>query len=116
MKRNCTNKSFNHVTDFYCHNCHAMGHKEIDCRKPKYDNDRRNSRMFGNTNPIDRRRSNERTSRERKPFDERKQIICYKCNNFGHIYQNFQPPIDQQNPRRRSPVCQLCNNFRHIEK
>ena len=71
MKRDCTNKSFNHVTNFYCHNCHGMGHKEIDCKKPKYDNDKRNNGMSGNTNPIDRRRSNERTSRERRPFDER---------------------------------------------
>ena len=62
MKRDCTNKSFNHVKDFYCHNCHGMGHKAIHFRKPKYDNDRSNSRMCGNTNPGDRRRSNERTS------------------------------------------------------
>lgn len=38
MKRNCTNKSFNHVTNFNSHNFHGMGHKEIDCKKPKYDN------------------------------------------------------------------------------
>ena len=55
MKRNCTNKSFNHVMDFYFHNCHGMGHRVIDCRKPKYDNDRRNSRMSGNIIPPDRR-------------------------------------------------------------
>ena len=84
MKRDCTNKSFNHVKDFYCHNCHVMGHKAIDCRKPKYDNDRRNSRMSGNTNPADRR-SSERTSREGRPYEDRRQILCYKCNNFGHI-------------------------------
>ena len=72
VKVNCTNKSFNHVTDFYCYNCHGMDHREIDCRKPKYDNDRRNSRISKNTNPIDRRRSNERTSRERRPYEERK--------------------------------------------
>ena len=64
MKRHCTNKSIYHVKDFYCHNCHGMGHKSIDCRKPTYDNDKRNGRMVGYTNPIDRRRSNERTSRE----------------------------------------------------
>ena len=55
MKRDCTNKSFNHVKDSYCYNFHGMGHKEIGFRKPKYDNDRINSRMFGNTNPTDRR-------------------------------------------------------------
>ena len=41
MKRDYTNKSFNHVMNFYCHNCHAVGHKEIDCKKPKYDNDKK---------------------------------------------------------------------------
>ena len=45
MKRYCTNKSFNHVTKYHCHNYHGIGHNEIDCRKPKYDNDRRNTRM-----------------------------------------------------------------------
>ena len=69
MKRDCTNKSFNHVKDFYCHNCHGMGHKASDCRKPNYDNDRKNSRMSRNINPIDRRRSNERTSSEGRPYE-----------------------------------------------
>ena len=72
MKRDCTNKSFNHVKDFYCHNFHGMSHKEIDFRKHTYDNDRRNSRMSRNINPIDRRRSNERTSREGRPYGERR--------------------------------------------
>ena len=71
------------------------------------------SRMSRNTNPIDRRRSNERTSREGRPYKERRQIVCYKCNNFGHIAQNRHAPDDQQNPRSRTPVCQLCNNFGH---
>ena len=30
MKRDCANKSFNHLKDFYCHNCHGMGHNAID--------------------------------------------------------------------------------------
>ena len=72
MKIDCKNKSFNHVKDFYCHNCHSMGHKTIDCRKPKYDNDRRNTIMSRNTNPTDRRRSNERKSREIWSYEERK--------------------------------------------
>ena len=58
MKREIKNKSFNYVKEFYCHNFHGMGHKEIDCRKPKYDNDRMNNRKSRNTNPIARRRSN----------------------------------------------------------
>ena len=47
VKRDCTNKSFIHVTNFYCHNYHGVGHKEIDCKKPKYDNDKGNNRMYG---------------------------------------------------------------------
>ena len=105
MKRDCTNKSFNHVKDFYCHNFHGMGHNAIDCRKPKYDNDRRHSRMSWYTNPKDRRRSNERTLREGRPYEERRQIMCYKCNYFGHIAQNCHAPIDQKNPRSRTLVC-----------
>ena len=85
MKRDCTNKSFNHVKDFYCHNCHGMSHKAIDFRKPKYDNDRRNSIMSRNTNPIDRRRYNEKTSREGRSYEERRKIVCFKCKNVGHI-------------------------------
>jgi hypothetical protein len=77
MKIDCTNKSFSHVKYFYCHNCHGMGHNAIDCRKPKYDNDRRNNRMYRNTNPIDRRKSNERTSREGRSYEEKRQIMCY---------------------------------------
>jgi hypothetical protein len=49
-----------------------MGHKEIHCKKPNYDNDRRNSRISRNTNPIDRRIFNERTSREGRPYEERR--------------------------------------------
>ena len=72
MKRDCTNKLFKHVKDFYFHNFHGMGHKEIDYKNLKYDNDRRNSRMFRNTNyPIDKR-SNERTLREGRPYKERR--------------------------------------------
>lgn len=42
--------------------------------------------------------------------------MLYKCNNFGHIDQNFHAPVDQQNPRSRTLVSQLCNNFKHIPK
>ena len=48
----------------------SMSHKEIDCRKPKYDNDRRKRGISRNTNPTDRRRSNEKTSREGRPYEE----------------------------------------------
>ena len=66
MKRDCTNKSFNHVKEFYCHNCHGMGHKEIYCRKPKYDNDRRNSRMSRNTNPTNMQKNQLKDIKRRK--------------------------------------------------
>ena len=75
--------------------CRGMGHNAIDCRKPKYDNDRRNSRMSINTNPIDRRRS----------YEDKIQIMCYKCNNLGHIAQNSHAFDDQENPRSRALVC-----------
>ena len=94
MKRDCTNNSFNHVMKFYCHNCHGIGHNTIDCRKPKYDNDRRHRRMSRNTNLVDRRRSNQRTSREGRPYEEKRKIVCYKSNNFGHIAHNCQEAID----------------------
>ena len=93
MKRDCKNKSFNHVKDFNCHNCHGIGHKAIYCRKTKYDNDRRNSRMSRNTNPADRRRSNERTSR--RSYEDRRQIVYYKCNNLGHIARSCHALDDQ---------------------
>ena len=48
-----------------------MGHKEINCKKFKYDNDRRNSRMSRNTNPVDRRRSNGRTSRVGRSYKDK---------------------------------------------
>ena len=93
-----------------------MGHNAIDRRKPKYDNDRRNSRMSRYTNHVDRRRSNERTLREGISYEDRRHIVCYKCNNLGHIAQNCHAPDNQQNPRSRAPICQLCNNFRHTMK
>ena len=72
MKRDCTNKSFNHVKDFYCHNFHDMGYNEIVCRKPKYDNDRRYGRISRNTNPTNRVRYNEMTSREGRSYEDRR--------------------------------------------
>ena len=105
MKRDFTNKTFNHVKYFYCHNFHGMGHNAINCRKPKYDKDKRNSRMSRNTNPADRRRSNEWTSREGRSYENIRQIMCYKCNNLGHISWNYHAPDNQQNPRSREPIC-----------
>ena len=116
MKRDCTNKSFNHVEDFYCHNCHGVGHNAIDCRKPKYDNDRRNSRMSRYINLVDRRRPNEQTSREGNSYEDRRKIMCYKSKNLGYIAWNFNAPYDQKNTKRRVHICQLCNNFRHTKK
>ena len=52
MKRDCTGKSFKPITNFYCYNCHGYGHKVVECKKPKFDGNNGNSRMFRNTNPT----------------------------------------------------------------
>lgn len=41
---------FKPISIFYCHNCHGYGHSAIDCKKPKFDSDNENSKMFRNTN------------------------------------------------------------------
>lgn len=80
MKRDCKNNSIKHVIDFYCYNFHGNGHKAIDCKKPKFNNNDRNSRI--STNLADNGRSN----------GERKKIICYRCNKLGHIARNCRTP------------------------
>ena len=40
-------------------------------------------------------RSNERTLREGRAYEDIREIVCYKCNNFGHIAWNCQAPDDQ---------------------
>ena len=64
MKRDFTGKSFIPITNFYCYNCHGYGHKEIECKKPKFGGNNANSRMSRNTNPIgnERGRSQNRSS------------------------------------------------------
>ena len=64
MKRDCTSKSFKPITNFYYYNCHGFGHKIVDCKKPKFDSNNRNSRMFRDTNPSsnERRRSSRRSN------------------------------------------------------
>ena len=57
MKRDCICKSFKPITNFYFYNCHGYGHKKVDCKKPKFDGNNKNSRMFRNTNPIGNGRS-----------------------------------------------------------
>ena len=52
MKRDCTGKPFKPITNFYCYNCHGYGHKEVECKKPKFDGNNANSRMSRNTNPV----------------------------------------------------------------
>ena len=71
-------KSFKKISNFYCHNCHGYGHYALDCKKPNLDsNNNTNSRMFRNTKNVgSRRRSHNNESRERR------QIICYRCNNI----------------------------------
>lgn len=52
IKRDCTSKSFKPITNLYCYRCHGYGHKVVNCKKPKFDSDNENSRMFRKTNPI----------------------------------------------------------------
>ena len=61
-------KPFKPILYFYCHNCHGYGHNVVDCKKPKFDNDNANSRMFRDTNPIGgrRKRSHSNDSGERR--------------------------------------------------
>ena len=56
MKRDYTCKSFKHISKLYCYNCHGYEHNAVDCKKPKFDNDNANSRMFRDTNPTGNRR------------------------------------------------------------
>ena len=48
MKRYCIDKSFELITNLYCYNCHGYGHKVVECKKPKFVDDNKNSRMFRN--------------------------------------------------------------------
>ena len=68
MKRDCTGNSFKDVKDFYCYNFHGISYRDNDCRKPIFDNDNRNSRMFRGTKNVgnnERSRSSQKISRER---------------------------------------------------
>ena len=70
-------------------------------------NRNQNNRMFRNTNHASSiRRSHNNES------GERRQIICYICNNLGHIARNCRAPNNKYNEKIRNvPVCHLCNNF-----
>ena len=64
--------------------------KIVDCKKPKFDSNNGNSRIFRNTNPAgdERGRSQSKSNDGEKSNDERKKFVCYKCNNPGHIARN----------------------------
>ena len=81
-------KSFKPISNFYCHNCHGYGHNVVDCKKPKFDNDNENSRMFRDINPTGNRRKRSHNN----DSGERRQIVCYRCNNLGHITRNCRAP------------------------
>ena len=57
MKRDFTGKSFKPITNLYCYNYHGYGRKVVECRKSKFFDDNKNSRMFRNINPIGNGRS-----------------------------------------------------------
>ena len=91
IEDNCKGKSFKPISKFYCHNCHGYGHNAEDCKKPKSNSDNENSRMFRDTNPT--RRNWRRKSHSRSNDNgERRKIVCYKCNNLGHIARNCRAP------------------------
>ena len=46
----CKGKSFKPISKFYCHKCHGYGHYVVDCKKPKFDNNNENSRIYRNIN------------------------------------------------------------------
>ena len=56
MKKFFIGKSFKPITNLYYYNYHGYGHKAVECKKPKFVDDNKNSRMFRNTNPIGNRR------------------------------------------------------------
>ena len=96
MKRYCIGKSFKPITNFYCYNCHGFGHKAVNCRKPKFDSNNSNSRMFRDTNPTDneRRISSRRSNEGEGANRTRSNIVCYKCNKFGHITRNYRALVN----------------------
>ena len=49
MKRDFIGKSFIPITNFYCYNCHGCGDKAVECKKPKFNCNDTNSRMYRNT-------------------------------------------------------------------
>ena len=119
MKRDYIGKSFKPITNFYCYNCHGYGHKVVDCQKPKFDINNGNSRIFSNTVPIGNEieRSQSRTNDGKRPNCERKQIVCYKCNNPRHIARNYRALENQNGTNQRiNAIVQLCNNFGHTTR
>ena len=57
MEKDFTCNSFKPITNFYCYNYHGYGHKAEECKKPKFVDDNKYSRMFRNTNPLGNGRS-----------------------------------------------------------
>ena len=119
MKRDCTGKFFKPITNFYCYNCHGFGHKAIDCKKPKFVDDNKNSKMFKDTNPMGNKRSRsndgEKHDDEKKKFDELRttekveepkqdesskgmyfkritNLYCYNYHVYGHKVEECKKP------------------------
>ena len=80
MQRDCIGNSFKLITNFYYYNCHSFGHKAVDYKKPKFDSNNGNTRMFRNTNPTgnQRRGSQRRSNNGERSNGVRNQIVCYK--------------------------------------
>ena len=59
--------------------------------------------MFRDTNPIGnkRRRSQRKLNDGERPNGVRNYIVCYKCNNLGHIARNCRAPNNQNGTKQR---------------
>ena len=72
MKRDCIGKSFEPITNFYFYNFHGYGHKEVDCKKPKFDSHNGNSIMFRNSNLECNERGRSKRSNDGEKYNDEK--------------------------------------------
>lgn len=107
MKKECIGKYTKPLSGYF-YNCFSYGHKSNEYKKPRYNNN--NNGIYESTNPA--------TS---KPLGEknviRNRVMCYKCNNFGHIARKYRLQTNQFGPRYGNDeiTCQIFKNFGHTK-